>query len=108
MVTVWLQVLLRPQQSVACQVRLMTHGQVPLVMVLWIVMVTLVPQQRSEALGGSKFQLEPHSTVLLLAQVMVGGMVSTMVTTRVQALVWPLQSVASQASVMTHGHAPLV
>jgi hypothetical protein len=46
-VTVCVQVLKLLQQSVACQIRVITHGQVPLVLVLLAVMVTLVPQQAS-------------------------------------------------------------
>ena len=96
------------QQSVAFQVRVMSHGQEPLVTVLKTVIVTLVPQQMSEAVGESNDQLEPHSTVLLVAQVMTGGSGVLTVTSRVQELVWPWQSVASQVSVMSHGHMPLV
>ena len=76
-VTVWLHVAVLVQQSMACQVRVMFHGHRPLVTVLTTAMVTLVPQQTSEAVGRSNDQFEPHWTVLLAAQVMTGGMVST-------------------------------
>src|SRR5437660_1418981 len=63
-VTIWLQVALLEQQSVACQVRVISKEQpVPLVVVPTMPMVTLVPQQVSEAEGASKLQAEPHSTV---------------------------------------------
>ena len=58
-----------------------------MVVVLTTVTVTLVPQQMSEAEGGSKDQVEPHWTVLLVAQVIVGAIVSTTVTRRVHAVV---------------------
>src|ERR1035437_2571384 len=72
-VTVCVQVLKLVQQSSAFQIRLITHGQVPFVLVLLTVTATLVPQQASEAVGGLKFQVEPHWTVMLGAQVMTGG-----------------------------------
>src|SRR5512136_529132 len=91
------------------QIRVMTHGHMPLVTVLWTVMVTLVPQQRSEAaVGGSNNQPVPHWTVLLLGHVTTGARVSCTVTRRLQWLVWFRQSTASQVSVMSHGHRPLV
>ena len=103
-VTVWLQVLLLPQQSVACQVRVMDTGQRPLVKVLSTVMVTFVPQQASKAVGSSKLQVEPHSTVLLLAQVITGGVVSSTVTVWLQVLLLPQQSVAFQVRVINWAH----
>src|ERR1035437_3937944 len=107
-VTVSVQVMKLVQQSSAFQIRLITHGQAPLVPVLLRVTATLVPQQASEAVGGVKFQVEPHWTVMLGAQVMTGGVVSTTLTCRVQLLVWPRQSVAFQVSVIIHGHMLLV
>ena len=71
----------------------------PLVTVLSTVMVTLVPQQTSEAEGASKLQAEPHSTVLLVAQVITGGVVSTTVTVWLQVLLLPQQSVACHVRV---------
>src|ERR1043166_4793311 len=53
--------------------------------------VRLGPQQISEAVGGSNTQPLPHWTVLLLAQVRLGGVVSTTVTTCVQTLTPPPQ-----------------
>jgi len=101
-VTVWLQVELLVQGSVACQVRVMSSEQpVPLVTVFRMETVTLVPLQASNALGSSKVQAEPHSTVLLVAQVMFGGVVSATVTTWLQVALLELQSVACQVCVTT-------
>ena len=81
-VTVWLHVVTLLQQSVACHVRVITweHGPAPLVTVLTTITVTLVPQQTSTAVGGSKFQATLHWTLLPSAQVRVGGIVSMTVT----------------------------
>src|SRR5690242_4215375 len=86
----------------------MTCGQVPLVKVLKTVMVTLVPQQTSEAVGSSKVQAEPHSTGLGAAQVMTGAVVSAPVTIWLQVALLVEQSVACQVRVMTCGQVPLV
>src|SRR4051812_5892301 len=73
-VTVWLHVAVWPQSSTALQVRVMTFGQVPLVTVLRTVTVTFPGPpvaglgQGFTGVGGSKVQVEPHSTVLLVAQ----------------------------------------
>src|SRR5207248_7628936 len=61
--------------------------------------VTLVPLQRSEAVGGSKAQEVPHSKVRFGAQTMMGGVVSTTVTICMQVLVLPQLSVATQVRV---------
>src|ERR1043166_2145290 len=103
-VTVWVQVARLVQGSAMVQMRLAvklppTSG---LVLVLRMVIVTLVPLQASTAVGLSKVQAPVHWTVLLLAQVMTGGVVSTtvMVWLQVAALVSPLQlSLASQVRV---------
>src|ERR1017187_6397713 len=64
-VTISVQVLLLPQQSVTSQVRRMTRSHaVPLVTVLSTVTMLLEPQQALKADGGSKFHLLPHCTVL--------------------------------------------
>ena len=70
-VTAWLQVLVWLQLSVAIQVRVMTCGQAPLVMVLTMEIVTVGSLQVEVAFGGSKSQTEPHVTVLLDEQVML-------------------------------------
>src|SRR5260370_6076155 len=82
MVTFWLQVLLLPQASLACQVRVASkvvpQWPVVLVTVLRIVMVLL--PLLSVAVGASKVQAVPCSTLLLvLVQVITGAVVSTIV-----------------------------
>ena len=69
--TIWLQVFVLPQESVACQVRTITCGQVPFVIVLITMTVTLVFVHVVEALGGSNVQEEPHWMILLVEQVSV-------------------------------------
>jgi hypothetical protein len=61
-VTIWVQVVELPQQSVACQARERIDGQtmLALVVVPSTVIVTLVPQQASTAVGVSKLQAVPH------------------------------------------------
>src|SRR5215471_10998789 len=78
-VTVWLQLLLLPHASVATHVRVTTIGHMPLVAVVKV-SVTLAPLQASDTVGSSKVQAVPQFTVLLLAQLNDGGLVSTMVT----------------------------
>src|SRR4051794_15589078 len=71
-VMVWLQVLTLPHRSLAVQVRVMNWGHTPLV-VVEKVSDTLVGLQSSSTWGGSKLHVLPQGTVLLLAQVRVGG-----------------------------------
>jgi len=108
--TVWLQVVLLVQQSVACHVRVMIVWQEsPFVTVFRTVSVRLVPQQTSEADGSSKFHAAPHSTVLLVAQVRTGGVVSVIVTVWLHVALLVQQSVACHVRVMVVWHAsPLV
>src|SRR5437773_1199360 len=81
-VTVWVQVAVLLQQSVACQIAVMTCEQGPLgvpsaftfVIVLSSVMVTLVQPHGILGVGGSKDQPEPHSTVLSGAQTSSGNL----------------------------------
>jgi hypothetical protein len=97
------------QQSAACQVRVMDCEQpLPLVTVLTTVIVTLVPQHSSNALGQSNVQVVPHSTVLLLAQVMTGASASTNVTVCVQVAVLLQPSLTVQVLVITQGQGPLL
>ena len=65
-VTVWLQVLLLPQASVAFQVRVATNPepQRPLVTVATTIIVLVL--HPSIAVGVSKLQIEPATTVLLV------------------------------------------
>src|SRR5215831_8910660 len=65
-------------------------------------------QQLSVAVGGSNVHALPHCTVLLVVQVITGGVVSTTVTVCVQVLVLPQQSLATQLRVMTCGQMPFV
>jgi hypothetical protein len=78
--------------------------------VLRTVTVTFVPQHESKAVGGSKVQLVPHSSVRAGPQRMVGGLVSTSVTTSVQKDEFEQQSVACQFRVIValHGNEPFV
>ena len=96
LVTLWLQVLVLPQASRAIQVAVSTSGHVPLVTTPTSVTATLVPLHASDASGGLKLQTLPHSTVLLVAQVMLGGVVSSTVT------VWLHVAVLVQSSVAIH------
>src|SRR6266853_487537 len=101
-VTFWLQELLLPQASVACQVRVaskvLPQWPVTLVTVLRIVIVAL--PLLSVAVGASKVQSAPCSTVLLvLLHVMTGAVVSTTVTFWLQELLLPQASVACQVRV---------
>jgi hypothetical protein len=77
-VTVWEQLVLLVQQSVATHVRVIVekHGPWELVIVPATVIMTFVPQQASVAPGGSKVHAVPHSTTLLVAQVSTGGVES--------------------------------
>lgn len=76
MVTDWLQLVTLLQQSMIIQCRVTTVGQVPLVTVLKMEMVTFVPQQESTAVGGVNDQVVPHGTVMLGGQFTTGGVVS--------------------------------
>src|SRR6266850_640374 len=101
-VTIWLQELLLPQASVACQVRVaskvLPQCPVRLVTVLRIVIVAL--PLLSVAVGASKVQGAPCSTVLLvLLHVMTGAVVSTTVTFWLQELLLPQASAACQVRV---------
>jgi len=117
-VTVWLHVLVRLEQSTACHVRVISCEQgllgVPsgfvLVTVFKTVMVTFVPQQASNAVGGSNVQAVPHCTILLGEQLMIGGLVSTIETTSVQKAALVQQSTARhvRVTIALHGSEALV
>ena len=62
----------------ACQVRVMTCGQTPFVTVLNTVSLTLVPLQMSVAVGVSKLQGRPQSTILLVAQQLSNEVIETL------------------------------
>src|SRR5439155_12148777 len=101
-VTFWLQGLLLPQASVACQVlvgsSVLPQWPVTLVTVLTTVIVLL--PLLSVAVGGSKLQAVPCSTVLLvLPHVITGAVVSTIVTFWLHCAKLPQASVACQVRV---------
>ena len=81
-ITVWLQSLLFPHASVArhVQVAVKVSPHTLLVIKLTSVIATLVPSAASLAVGGSKLHAVPASTVWLVAQIIVGGVVSITVT----------------------------
>jgi len=110
--TRWPQKTEFEQQSVMIQKRANTfeHWLAKIVTLLRTVMVTLLPQQASKAVGVSKVHPEPHSTVLGPAQVTTGGFVSMMLTVSVQKAAFEQQSTAFQFKVMIwlHGTIPLV
>ena len=102
--TVWLQTLLLPQASLALQVRVAANvpPQKPavFVIVLSTATVTLAPPQLSApAVGASKAQSAPHSTVFPATQTSVGAVVSTTVTVWLQTLLLPQASAALQVRV---------
>jgi hypothetical protein len=99
--TVWLHVELFPQRSVARQVRVAENAcpQAPLVTVLTITIVTLVVSKLSEAVGLSNIQLDPHTTILFVGQLITGGVVSETATIWLQVAAFEQPSVALQVRV---------
>jgi hypothetical protein len=83
---------------------MLKQGDEEMVTLLATLMVTLVPQHRSKAVGGSNVQPVPHSTNFKGAQVMIGGLVSMIETVSVQKAVFEQQSIAAQVNVMTRLH----
>jgi hypothetical protein len=83
---------------------MLKQGEEMTVMLLATLMVTLVPQQASKAVGGSNVQPVPHSTNFNGAQVRTGGLVSMIETVSVQKAVLEQQSIADQVSVITKLH----
>jgi hypothetical protein len=94
MVTTCVQNVAFEQQSVICQLRVanFVHGGRVLVNVLSTAMVRLVPQHASKAVGASNDHAVPHCTVLFVAHVTTGGLVSTMRTISVQVAIFVQQS----------------
>ena len=83
MITVWLQVLVLPHASIACQVRVASKvlPQWPVTFVTVLTMDIVVLPLLSVAVGVSKLQATPSSTVLLvLLQTITGAVVSTIFT----------------------------
>src|SRR2546425_13188533 len=75
MMTFWLQVLLLPQASATCQVRVASRvvPQWPVVLVTVLILVVAVLLMLTVAAGGAKRQAAPWSIiVLVLLQVMTG------------------------------------
>src|SRR5689334_25394267 len=66
-VTVWLHSATCPHALVACQARVMTVGQTPLVTVCSTRIATLLSQHEARTVGSLKLHDEPHSTTRLLA-----------------------------------------
>src|SRR5438093_845338 len=90
-VTVWLHCAVSPHPFMACQVRV-AEKVLPQKPALFVVVETTVTTPLLEE-GGSKSQGCPHSTVLLVAQVMDGGLVVTINTVQfVTVLHWPVTS----------------
>src|SRR5262245_48863539 len=85
----------------------MTCGHKPFVTV-FNTLIAGLRQHRSVAVGGSNVQFEPHSTVLFVAQVRTGGVVSTIVTAWLQVLVLPWRARASKTRVMNCRQVPFV
>jgi hypothetical protein len=100
-VTVCEQVVELVQQSVIIQVRVveLLHAVPNSGLVLKTEMVMFVPQQASNAVGGSNVTAVPHWMVLFGAQVTTGGVVSVTVMTSVQVEVFVQQSCACQVMV---------
>ena len=80
------------------------QGEVELVLALATETNTLEPQQTSNAVGLMKDHVEPHWTVWLLEQVIIGGTVSMMVTVWAHVVELLQQSVACQVRVIMIGH----
>src|SRR2546422_993625 len=101
-VTFWLHVLVLPQASVACHVRVASNvlPQWPVTFVTVLTMVIVLLPLLSVAVGASKLQAAPCSTVLfVLLQVITGAVVSTIVTFWLQVLLLPQASAACQVRV---------
>jgi hypothetical protein len=103
--TIWLHELLLLQVSVAVQVRVTTSGLIVFVTVRTLI-VTL--PQPSVAVGGSNVQGTLQSTLLFVAQMRTGGVVSTTVTVWLQVTLLVHASVACQVRVILRGHSPFV
>ena len=99
---VWLHVAVLPQASVAVQVRV-EASRFPgseLVTVVVTVMTTSLPLHVSVAVGRSKSQVAPHSTIRSGTQVIAGGVMSCTVMVWTHWLWLPQASVATQVRLM--------
>src|SRR6266704_1080257 len=100
--TVWLHWALLPQASVAAQVRVASKvlPQWPAVLVTVLTTVIVALPLLSVAVGGSKVQVAPSCTVLLvLLQLMTGAVVSMTLTVWLHWALLPQASVAAQVRV---------
>ena len=80
-VTVCVHVLVLLQASIAAQVRVAENVDPhSALVVVPRITIRFVPQVSEDPVGGSNDHAEPQSTVLLVAQVIEGGVVSTTVT----------------------------
>jgi len=100
-VMVWLQEVVLLQLSVACHVRVAANvfPQSELVTVPVRITATFVPSHPSVAAGISKSHATPHSTILFVAQVNTGDVVSTTVIVWLQVTTLLQVSVTSQVRV---------
>src|SRR6266567_4058545 len=101
-VTFWLHRAKLPHASVACQMRVASKvvPQWPVVLVTVLTMVIVLLPLLSVAVGASKLQAAPCSTVLLvLLHVITGAVVSTTVTFWLHRAKLPHASVACQMRV---------
>src|SRR5258705_9514476 len=98
--TLWLQVALLLQASMACQTRVATKvlGQLPALLVVVLNTVIVTVPLLSVAEGGSKLQGAPTCTILLvlLEQSMTGGTVSMTLTVWLQVALLLQASIACQ------------
>ena len=93
-VTVWLQLAVLPQASVALQVWIALKVLPHKALVVAPTMVMVLVPQVSLVVGASNVHTVPHCTLLFATQVMVGAVVSTVVTVWLQLAVLPQASVA--------------
>jgi len=96
------------QQSTARHARVAMSGQILLVIVFWITIVTFVPQQASWAVGMPKFHGLPGTMVTFPGQEIIGGVVSTTATSCVQMVLLLQQSVARHTPAYKLEQAPEV
>ena len=105
-VTLRLQVAVLPHASVATYLRVYTTGHVPLLVSRPSCAIDGVPHA-SEAVGTGHEAVAGQSIVTLAAQVIVGAVMSLIVTVRLQVAVLPHASVAIYLRVYTTGQVPL-
>ena len=92
MMTVWLHVAMLPELSVPRQARVAANVPPQNTLVTVLTTVTAVGPQLSLAVGVSKLHGVPHSTCLMAAQVITGGVLSSTMTKALHELEAPLSS----------------